>query len=66
MLKAKRVYDTMPQVVDCADRSSKILETLQTVYKDAQEKMKNGEYELALKEFEVWELMRILQIWSTS
>ena len=52
MLKAKRVYDTMPQVVDCADRSSKILETLQTVYKDAQEKMKNGEYELALKEFE--------------
>lgn len=52
MLKAKRVYDTMPQVVDCADRSSKILETLQTVYKDAQEKMKNGEYELALKKFE--------------
>lgn len=40
MLKAKRVYDTMPQVVDCADRSSKILETLQTVYKDAQSKMK--------------------------
>ena len=51
MLKAKRVYDTMPQVVDCADRSSKILETLQTVYKDAQSKMKEGNYEQALKMF---------------
>lgn len=51
MLKAKRVYDTMPQVVDCADRSSKILETLQTVYKDAQNKMKEGNYEQALKMF---------------
>ena len=51
MLKAKRVYDTMPQVVDCADRSSKILETLQTVYKDAQSKMKEGNYEQALKTF---------------
>ena len=52
MLKAKRVYDKMPQVVDCADRSSKIFETLQAVYKDAQEKMKNGEYELAFEEFD--------------
>lgn len=51
MLKAKRVYDTMPQVVDCADRSSKILETLQTAYKDAQSKMKEGNYEQALKLF---------------
>ena len=51
MLKAKRIYDTMPQVVDCADRSSKILETLQTAYKDAQSKMKEGNYEQALKLF---------------
>lgn len=52
ILKAKRAYDKMPQVADCADRSSKILETLQAVYKDAQKKMKNGEYELAFKEFD--------------
>ena len=37
MLKAKRVYDTMPQVVDCADRSSKILETLQELESEGQE-----------------------------
>lgn len=52
MHKAKRVYDKMSQVADCADRSSKIFKILHTAYKDAQEKMKNGEYELALKEFE--------------